>query len=139
MSGSVPTLGTDPLFRRTQIADVLLLIGIGLALASGTTDPLAMGWGVVSSFLKAVLIGSAAALLLLFLVNTVRTLPNAMVGVTAFVLITFGVAEQLGASGAIASLALGFTLSNREALGITRLRAFAHLEPRNSRALEPCL
>ena len=81
----------------------------------------------MSSFGLAVLIGVGAALLLLLLVSAVQALPNAMVVLTASVLMTFGITEMLGASGAIAALALGFTLSNRDALGISTLRAFAHL------------
>jgi len=61
-------------------------------------------------------------------------MPNAMVAVLAFVLITYGIAEILGASGAIAALTLGFVLSNRVSLGVTRLRVFDHVadlrEPR---------
>lgn len=80
------------------------------------------------SFVEAIVIGGAAALLLLLIVNAVRALPHAVVVLTAVVLITFGVAELLGASGAIAALAFGFTLANRRTLGISALPMFSHVQ-----------
>jgi len=122
---------TTVLVLESALTDVLCIVlayaFLG-AVISGTTSALAIEWSVLSSFGLAVLIGAGAALLLLLLVSAVQALPNAMVVLTAWVLITFGVAEELGASGAIAALALGFTLSNRDALGISKRRAFAHLQ-----------
>lgn len=125
------------LVLESAITDVLSIVVAGAflgAVVSGHTSPAAIGWGVVKSFTFAAIIGALAALLFLFTVNLVRRMPNAMVGVIAFVLVTYGVAESLGASGAIAALTLGFIISNRVALGISRLRPFAHVvdlrEPR---------
>jgi NhaP-type Na+/H+ or K+/H+ antiporter len=118
------------LVLESAITDVLaIVIGSAFlhAFVSGTASPFAIAWGVGSSFVFAALVGVGAALLFLFAVNAVRRLPNAMVAVIAFVLVTYGVAETVGASGAIAALTLGFVLSNRVPLGITRLRAFAHV------------
>ena len=123
-------LATTVLVLESALTDVLCIVlayaFLG-AVLSGTTSAFAIEWSVVSSFGLAVLIGVGAALLLLLLVSAVQALPNAMVVLTASVLMTFGITELLGASGAIAALALGFTLSNRDALGISTLRAFAHL------------
>jgi potassium/hydrogen antiporter len=124
-------LTTTVLVLESALTDVLCIVltyaFLG-AVLSGSTSVLAIEWSVLRSFGEAVVIGGAAALLLLLLVNAVRALPNAVVVLTAAVLITFGVAELLGASGAIASLALGFTLANRRALGITALPMFSHVQ-----------
>ena len=47
-----------------------------------------------------------------------------MIAVIACVLVTYGLAEVVGASGAIAALTLGFVLGNRGSLGLSRLAAF---------------
>ena len=124
-------LATTVMVLESALTDVLCIVlayaFLG-AVISGTTSAFAIEWSVLSSFGLAVLIGAGAALLLLLIVSAVQALPNAMVVLTAWVLITFGVAEELGASGAIAALALGFTLSNRDALGISKFPAFAHLQ-----------
>jgi NhaP-type Na+/H+ or K+/H+ antiporter len=118
----------------TDVLCIVLSAAFLGAFVSGTASPAAIGWGVVGSLTFAAVIGGLAALLFLFAVNLVRRMPNAMVGVIAFVLVTYGVAESLGASGAIAALTLGFVISNRVALGVTRLRLFDHVaelrEPR---------
>jgi NhaP-type Na+/H+ or K+/H+ antiporter len=125
------------LVLESAITDVLAIVVAGAfltAFVSGTASPLAIGGGIAKSFIFAAAIGVLAALLFLFAVNLVRRMPNAMVGVIAFVLVTYRVAESIGASGAIAALTLGFVISNRVALGIPRLRPFAHVvelrEPR---------
>jgi len=125
------------LVLESAITDVLVIV-VGSAFlsafVSGNASPVVVVQGVMWSFVSATLIGALSGLLFLFAVNLVRRLPNAMVAVIAFVLVTYGVAEMLGASGAIAALTLGFVLSNRVALGISRLRPFAHVgelrEPR---------
>jgi NhaP-type Na+/H+ or K+/H+ antiporter len=125
------------LVLESALTDVLCIIAAGAfleAFVAGSTSPAAIGRGIAASLAFAALIGGLAAVLFLFAVNLVRRMPNAMVGVIAFVLVTYGVAESLGASGAIAALTLGFVISNRVALGISRFRPFAHVvdlrEPR---------
>jgi len=125
------------LVLESALTDVLCIIVAGAflnAFVSGSASPAAIAAGVAKSFSFAAVVGGLAALLFLFAVNLVRRMPNAMVGVIAFVLVTYGVAESLGASGAIAALTLGFVISNRVALGISRLRPFDHVaelrEPR---------
>jgi NhaP-type Na+/H+ or K+/H+ antiporter len=125
------------LVLESALTDVLCIIVAGAflnAFVTGSASPAAIGGGIARSFTFAAIIGGLAALLFLLAVNLVRRMPNAMVSVIAFVLVTYGVAESLGASGAIAALTLGFVISNRVALGIPRLRPFAHVvelrEPR---------
>jgi NhaP-type Na+/H+ or K+/H+ antiporter len=119
------------LVLESAITDVLCIIVAGALLQahlSGHANPLTIGWSVIASMTFAALLGALAALAFLFAVNLVRRMPNAMVAVIAFVFVTYGVAEYLGASGAIAALTLGFVLSNRIALSVTRLRLFSHVE-----------
>jgi NhaP-type Na+/H+ or K+/H+ antiporter len=124
-------LATTVLVLESALTDVLCIVltyaFLG-AVLSGTTSATAIEWSIVRSFVEAVLIGVASALLLLLLVRAVQALPHAVVVLTAAVLITFGLAELLGASGAIASLALGFTLANRQVLGVSALPMFSHVE-----------
>jgi NhaP-type Na+/H+ or K+/H+ antiporter len=125
------------LVLESAITDVLAIVVAGAflgAFVSGNASAVTIGLRVLVSFSFAAFIGVAAALLFLFVVNLVRLMPNAMVAVLAFVFMTYGIAEILGASGAIAALTLGFVLSNRVSLGVTRLGLFRHVadlrEPR---------
>ena len=124
------------LVLESGLTDVLTVVLAGALLAahaSGTTNPAAIGWAVASSFVFAALIGALSALLLLSAISLVRRMPNAMMAVIACVLVTYGVAEAAGASGAIAALTLGFVLGNRGALGLSRMRAFADAGGREPR------
>jgi NhaP-type Na+/H+ or K+/H+ antiporter len=125
------------LVLESALTDVLCIVIAGALLKatlSGHANPFGIAWNVLASLAFAAVLGGLAGLGFLFAVNLVRAMPNAMVAVIAFAFITFGIAELLGVSGAIAVLSLGFTISNRVALGITRLRAFDHVadmrEPR---------
>ena len=123
--GSLPA---TVLVLESGLTDVLTVVLAGALLAahaSGTTSPAAIGWAVASSFVFAALIGALSALLLLSAISLVRRMPNAMIAVIACVLVTYGLAEVVGASGAIAALTLGFVLGNRRSLGLSRLAAFA--------------
>lgn len=116
------------LVLESGLTDVLTVVLAGALLAahaSGTTNPAAVGSAVVSSFVFAALIGALSALVLLSAINLVRQMPNAMVALVACVLLTYGLAEAAGASGAIAALTLGFVLGNRRSLGLSRLAPFA--------------
>jgi NhaP-type Na+/H+ or K+/H+ antiporter len=124
------------LVLESALTDVLTVVLAGTFLAahaSGTTSVVAVSSTVASSFVFAALIGGLSALLLLSAASLVRRMPNAMVAVIAFVLVTYGVAEAAGASGAIAALTLGFVLGNRGPLGLARLRAFADAGEREPR------
>jgi NhaP-type Na+/H+ or K+/H+ antiporter len=132
----VKQLGVDPvvgtaLSLESALTDVLCIIVAYAclnAVVAGTASLGAVIGGVLLSLGKAVIIGGVAAVLLLFVVEWVRALPNATVGVIAAALVVFGVAERFGASGAIASLSFGFTLANRQWLRIGRLAGFEHVE-----------
>lgn len=112
----------------TDVLSIVVAYACLNAAAAGATSVAAVGLGVVAALSVAIVIGGVAAALLLLVVRQVRALPNASVAVIAAALIVFGVAERLGASGAIASLAFGFTMANRRWLRIGRLAGFAHVE-----------
>jgi NhaP-type Na+/H+ or K+/H+ antiporter len=122
-------VATTALAMESALTDVLCIVLTiaGLqAVVAGAADVGGITSAIVFSFATAAAVGVAAALALLFLVNEVRALPNPALVLVAVVLLTYGVAETLGASGAIASLTLGFTLANRKTLRITSLRGFTH-------------
>ncbi len=132
----VRQLGVDSvvgtaLSLESALTDVLCIIVAFACLnaaVAGTASLGAVVAGILLSLGKAVIVGGVAGVLLLFIVEWVRALPNATVTVIAAALVVFGVAEWLGASGAIASLSFGFTLANRQWLRIGRLAGFAHVE-----------
>jgi NhaP-type Na+/H+ or K+/H+ antiporter len=115
----------------TDVLCIVLAAAFLTAIVTGSTSPAGMVTRIVLSFAEALLIGGASALVLVLIVNTLQAMPNLMVSVVAFVLVTFGVSELLGASGAIAALALGFVMANRESLGVRGLPLLAR-----SQALE---
>lgn len=118
------------LVLESALTDVLAIVLAGAFLAahvSGETNPGAVAAAVGGSFGWAAAIGCAVALLFLLLVDLVRRMPNPTVGVVAIVLVTYGVADYAGASGAIAVLALGFVLRNALSFGVARLPMMAHV------------
>lgn len=127
---SMDTVPATILILESAITDVLcIIIAIAMidAAASGGASPFHILGGIIASLTLATAIGMAAALFVLFFINVLRSLPNAVLTLLASVFLTYGLAELLGFSGAIASLALGFTLGNRDALGVARLPGFAHV------------
>ena len=118
------------LVLESALTDVLSIVLAGAFLAahvSGETSPLHVASAVGGSFGWAAAIGCAVALLFLLLVDLARRMPNPMVGLVAIVLVTYGVADYVGASGAIAVLALGFVLRNAATLGVARLPLMGHV------------
>lgn len=69
---------------------------------------------VLSSFVLAILIGFVGAIVWASLLQKIRQLRNSMFLTPAYLFIIYGVAEVLGYSGAIASLAFGITIANME-------------------------
>ncbi|MEE1097963.1 MAG: cation:proton antiporter [Bacteroidales bacterium] len=69
---------------------------------------------VLSSFVLATLLGVIGAIVWASLLQKIRQLRNSMFLTPAYLFIIYGVAEVLGYSGAIASLAFGITIANME-------------------------
>lgn len=111
----------------TDVLSIIVAMAFINAVSQGTLAPMAIAGGILASLILAALIGVLAAMVFLFFVNALRAMPNAVLSLLAYVFVTYGITEMMGFSGAIAALALGFTLTNRAGLGITKLRWFAHV------------
>ena len=69
---------------------------------------------VIASFVLATFLGFASAMIWASLLQKIRSLRNSMFLTPAYLFIIYGLAEVLGYSGAIASLAFGITIANME-------------------------
>ncbi len=69
---------------------------------------------VIASFVLASLLGYIGAMIWASLLQKIRMLRNSMFLTPAYLFIIYGLAEVLGYSGAIASLAFGITIANME-------------------------
>ena len=67
---------------------------------------------IISSFILAAIMGWLGAMAWSFFLNKIRMIRNNMFTTPAFVFVIYGIAEILGFSGAISSLAFGITLAN---------------------------
>ena len=122
------------LILESAFSDVLCII-VTLALLqsfkSHELRPGLIAGQIISSFTLASMIGSAGAVFWSNILARVRELENSLFMTPAFVCIVFGLAELLGFSGAIASLAFGIVLGNVEMLAALQMPGplFARLKP----------
>lgn len=119
-------LGTA-LVMESALGDVLcivILLGLVEGAATGEVKPLKMVGTILSSLLMAGGIGVVGGIAWLLVLNRVRQFPNTIFTTLAMVCILYGVADELGFSGAITALAFGATLTNYPHLGLQRLAAF---------------
>jgi len=84
---------------------------------------------IVASFLLAAAIGALAAFFWSTALNRVRQLEDNIFLTPAFVFIVFGLAELLGYSGAISSLAFGIVLGNIQSLPLPPLKKLTFFQP----------
>jgi cell volume regulation protein A len=84
---------------------------------------------IVASFLLAAAIGALAAFFWSTALNRVRRLEDNIFLTPAFVFIVFGLAELLGYSGAISSLAFGIVLGNIQSLPLPLLKKITSFKP----------
>ncbi|MCC6536214.1 MAG: cation:proton antiporter [Bryobacterales bacterium] len=120
-------LGTA-LVMESALGDVLcivLLLGLMEGAAAGAVQPVKILGTILASLLMAGLIGILGGVVWLLVLNKVRQFPNTIFTTLAMVCILYGVADELGFSGAITALAFGATLTNYEHLGLGKLRLFA--------------
>lgn len=104
------------LVLESALTDVFCIV-FALALMEATLmgDGLNIGnivGSVISSFVMSILIGCIAALLWASMLRRIRTIQNSMFLTPAFLFVVYGVCEVLNFSGAIASLAVGITITN---------------------------
>jgi NhaP-type Na+/H+ or K+/H+ antiporter len=101
----------------SALTDVLSIIGVFALLqiyTQGGLEPGRLIGSVLSAMVFATVIGVLGGIGWLLVLGRVRDFPNTISSTLAYVFIVYGATEGLGFSGAIASLALGFTLTNFE-------------------------
>lgn len=106
---------TTVMFLESAITDVLCIvvaIGIAQGMSEGTADPGRIVGRIGLSFSIALVLGVAGALAWSVILGWVRQFPNTIFASVAWILVLYGVAELVGVSGAIASLAAGVTMAN---------------------------
>ena len=127
-------LGTV-LVLESALTDVLCIVGVFALLqihTQGNVEPGRLVGGVLSALIFAAVIGVVGGIGWLLVLGKVRNFPNTISSTLAYVFIVFGLTELLGFSGAIASLALGITLTNFEKFGLHRLQHLdQQIEPLN--------
>lgn len=84
---------------------------------------------VISSFVVSIVVGFVAAILWASVLRRIRTIQNSMFLTPSFLFIVYGFCEVLNFSGAIASLAVGITISNIEFFKLPFLRKLQKNEP----------
>jgi NhaP-type Na+/H+ or K+/H+ antiporter len=118
-------LGTA-LVMESALGDVLsivILLGLVQAAVSGQMAPARIVGSVVASLTMAAAIGIVGGVGWLLVMEKVRQFPNTAFTTLAMVFILYGVADELGFSGAITALSFGATLTNHRNLTWARFRA----------------
>jgi NhaP-type Na+/H+ or K+/H+ antiporter len=113
------------LVLESALTDVLCIVSVFALLqviGVGEVEPGKMLGSVLSALVFAIVIGIAGGAGWLLILGKVRDFPNTISSTVAYAFIVYGVSEFLGFSGAIAVMALGLTLTNFEALGLTRFK-----------------
>lgn len=109
------------LVLESALTDVLSIIGVFALLQihlHGDVEPGRLVGSVLSAMIFAAVIGVLGGIGWLLVLGKVRDFPNTISSTLAYVFIVYGLTELLGFSGAIASLALGITLTNFEKLNL---------------------
>ncbi|MCX7193003.1 MAG: cation:proton antiporter [Proteobacteria bacterium] len=108
----------------SALTDVLSIIGVFALLqiyTQGGLEPGKLIGSVLSAMVFAIVIGVLGGIGWLLVLGKVRDFPNTISSTLAYVFIVYGATEGLGFSGAIAALALGFTLTNFEEFKLHRI------------------
>ncbi len=112
------------LVLESALTDVLSIIGVFALLQVHTQGGVGAGHligSVLSAMVFATVIGVLGGIGWLLVLGKIRDFPNTISSTLAFVFIVYGATEGLGFSGAIASLALGITLTNFEKFKLNRI------------------
>ena len=123
-------MGSKPatiLILESALTDVLCIVLTISLLRAAVSDDINSGkivTDILSSLGLAALIGVAGGFIWLILLNAVRQIPNNLFTTFAYVFLVYGLTEFLGFSGAIASLALGITLTNNKRSGFSLGKKF---------------
>jgi len=127
---------TTVLVLESALTDVLCIVGVFALLqvySQGSIEPGRLVGSVLAALVFAAIIGVLGGIGWLLVLGKIRDFPNTISSTLAYVFIVYGVTEQLGFSGAIAALALGITMTNFEAFGLTRIQSLSSqsIEPLN--------
>jgi cell volume regulation protein A len=112
------------LVLESALTDVLSIVGVFALLQVHNQGAVGAGHlvgSVLSAMVFAAVIGVLGGIGWLLVLGRVRDFPNTISSTLAFVFIVYGATEGLGFSGAIASLALGITLTNFEKFKLNRI------------------
>lgn len=112
------------LVLESALTDVLSIVGVFALLQVHNQGGVGAGHlvgSVLSAMVFAAVIGVLGGIGWLLVLGKVRDFPNTISSTLAFVFIVYGATEGLGFSGAIASLALGITLTNFEKFKLHRI------------------
>jgi potassium/hydrogen antiporter len=112
------------LVLESALTDVLSIVGLFALLQVHNQSNIAAGHiigSVLSAMIFAAVIGVIGGIGWLLVLGRIRDFPNTISSTLAFVFIVYGATEELGFSGAIASLALGITLTNFEKFKLNRI------------------
>ena len=109
------------LVLESAMTDVLSIVGVFALLQIHSQGDIEAGkliGSVLAALVFAAVIGVAGGIGWLIVLGKVRDFPNTISSTLAYAFILYGLTEFLGYSGAIASLALGVTLTNFEKFGL---------------------
>jgi cell volume regulation protein A len=112
------------LVLESALTDVLSIVGVFALLqihTQGDVEPGRLVGNVLASLIFAAVIGVLGGIGWLMVLGKVRGFPNTISSTLAYVFIVYGLTEMLGYSGAIAALALGFSLTNFQKFKLYRI------------------
>jgi NhaP-type Na+/H+ or K+/H+ antiporter len=102
----------------TDVLCIVFTIGVVHSYDSGNFEIGKIIGNLISSLVLASVIGIAAGMFWLTILNKIRTYQHTTFATFAFMFIVYGIAEVLNFSGAIAALAFGILLGNNRTIGI---------------------
>ena len=118
------------LFLESALTDVICIIVAVSIMAAYSTGSVATGkiFGqIISSLVLASAIGVAGGYVWAVIFKKIKGIPNTAITNLAYIFILYGIAEFLGFSGAISSLAFGITLANLKNVPIEKLKKYTRL------------
>jgi cell volume regulation protein A len=112
------------LVLESALTDVLSIVGVFALLqfyTQGGVEPGRLVGSVLASLIFSAVIGLLGGIGWLLVLGKVRGFPNTISSTLAYLFIVYGLTEMLGFSGAIASLALGISLTNFQKFHLYRI------------------
>jgi cell volume regulation protein A len=101
-----------------DVLSIVITVALVEAYVAGKFEIASVSGELIASFLVALVLGIAGALVWSILLNRIRAIKNAIFTTPAFVFVIYGIVEMMGFSGAIAALAFGVTIGNIETIRV---------------------